>query len=144
MGVGRAVRELERQVEDLGDEHGRAAEVDADVGDLHLAGMAGAGLEHEPRLERRERHRVRDVHCFAVDRAGLAVHTRWDVDGDARAEHGVDGARDPRRVAVERAAEPGAEHGVDERVRPEQGPLAELAVDAGVEREHVDPDAPFA
>jgi hypothetical protein len=144
VGVGSALGELEGEVEELGDEHGRVAEVDADVGDLHLAGEAGAGLEHQPGLERRERHRLRRVHGFTVDGAGLAVHAGWDVDGDARAEHGVDGAGHPRRVAVERAAEAGAEHGVDERVRPQEGPLAELAIDAAVEREHVDPDAPLA
>src|SRR5207245_6522057 len=69
---------------------------------------------------------------------------RRDVDGDARAEHGVGGARDPGGVALERALEAGAEHGVDERVAAEQRPLAELAIDAALEREDVDAHAPAA
>src|SRR5262249_61412296 len=60
------------------------------------------------------------------------------------AEHGVGGAGHPRRVAVERTAEPGAEHGVDEGVGAEQRSLAQLAIDAAAEREHVDAYAPFA
>jgi hypothetical protein len=144
VGVGGPFRKLEGHVDGLGHERRRCTEVDADVGDLHLTRVRGAGLEQEAGLHRRERHGVRRVHRHSFDLAGVTVHAGRDVDGDARAQHGVDGARDPRGVALERAPEAGAEHGVDERVGAEQCALAQLAVDAAVEGEHVDAHSPAA
>ena len=94
------------------------AEVDADVGDVTSPACVAAGLEHEPGLGRRERDGA-----IGADRRRLGPRrsSPSTPDGMSTATHGHrrrrrDRCDDPRGVAVERAAEPGAEHRVDDDV----------------------------
>ena len=84
------------------------ATVEPDVGDLDRAGAARARVEHEPGLERGERHGRVGPHRAVRRLAGQPVDTRGDVDREHRRATGIG------RVVL--AAEPGAVGGVDHEV----------------------------
>ena len=99
----------------------RRAGIDPDVDDVHAPGVRTARFEQQPRLQRNEAHGRVGVDRVAADFTGQAVDARRDVDRERRHRGRTRGDRDRRRRAVERAAESGAEHRIDEEVGAREG-----------------------
>ena len=120
------------------------ADVDADVGDAHPARRATRpGSNSRPGLQRGEADRLVRAHRLAAHLAGRAVDPRRDVDREHVVRPTRANARGHQRgVALERAAEAGAEHRVDREVaRARARGAAPASVDAVGQRELVDTDA---
>ena len=119
----------------------RRADIDADVDHMHATGARSARFEEQSRLQRGEADGRVGVHRVAAHFARRAVDTRWDVDGEAGHRGRTRGGRNDRGRPVERAAEAGAVHRVDEQIGARERAVEHRRVEGVVEREHVDPDA---
>ena len=129
-------------------EHDRAdevvAHVDPDVGDLDGTGKGATGLQEDPRLAGGEGDRRIRGHGGADDRAGGAVDARRDVDREHRCRGRSQLTGEPGRVALQRAPQAGAVHGVDHEVRTPDCAGHGDAVDGRRELDRLDPHPPPA
>ena len=91
---------------------------EADVGHLHLAGMACSRVEDQPGLETTERDGGVGEHRDSPHQPGLTLHARGDVDRDDRTSFVVDHLDGAGEGAFRRASEAGAEDGVHQDVGP--------------------------
>ena len=109
---------------------------------LTLPAWDRPGLEHEPGLSRRERHRGGGAHCRSLYRTGETVDTRRNVHRDHRSAPRAELIGEPCRVAFERAAEARAVHRVDRDVGARERAGEPAAIDTRCELDHVHPHTP--
>ena len=91
--------------------------VDADVGDRDATRVGPTRLEQQAGLPRGEGHGAHRAHRHARGRAGRAVDPARDVDRDHREAGRGERIDAGRRGVDERAAQPRAEHRVDDELR---------------------------